>query len=59
MGSPMILLVEDDENIRELVRLYLEANQFDVWEAESIQQAFMSLDEKQPDLIVLDILLGG
>ncbi|WP_312115516.1 response regulator transcription factor [Brevibacillus reuszeri] len=57
MGSPMILLVEDDENIRELVRLYLEANQFDVWEAESIQQAFMSLDEKQPDLIVLDILL--
>ncbi|GIO05849.1 hypothetical protein J31TS6_18770 [Brevibacillus reuszeri] len=57
METPMILLVEDDEMIRELVRLYLEANHFGVWEAESIREAIATLHQKQPDLIVLDILL--
>lgn len=57
METAMILLVEDDEMIRELVRLYLEANHFGVWEAESIREAIATLHQKQPDLIVLDILL--
>jgi len=53
----MILLVEDDEMIRELVRLYLKANHFGVWEAENIREAITTLHQKQPALIVLDILL--
>lgn len=57
METPMILLVEDDEMIRELVRLYLKANHFGVWEAENIREAIATLQQKQPDLIVLDILL--
>lgn len=58
MEAPIILLVEDDEMIRELVRLYLEANHFGVWEAENIREAITTLHQKQPDLIVLDILLS-
>ncbi|WP_289141958.1 response regulator transcription factor [uncultured Brevibacillus sp.] len=57
METPMILLVEDDEMIRELVRLYLKANHFGVWETENIREAITTLQQKQPALIVLDILL--
>ncbi|MGG1663979.1 response regulator [Brevibacillus sp. NRS-1366] len=57
MANPTILLVEDDENIRELVRLYLEANGFGVREAEDVRQAHTLLGMEQPDLIILDILL--
>jgi len=57
METPMILLVEDDEMIRELVRLYLKSNHFGVWEAENIRETITTLHQKQPALIVLDILL--
>lgn len=57
MGKPVILLVEDDADIRELVRLYLEANQFSVWEAGDMQQAHATLSQEWPDLIILDVLL--
>jgi len=57
MATPTILLVEDDENIRELVRLYLEANGFGVREAEDVQEAETLLSLEQPDLLILDIVL--
>ncbi|MFS0559053.1 response regulator [Brevibacillus sp. 179-C9.3 HS] len=57
MGNEVILLVEDDESIRELVRLYLEANGFQVREAEDTGQAHAMLLSEQPDMVLLDILL--
>jgi DNA-binding NarL/FixJ family response regulator len=57
MRKHVILLVEDDPNIRELVRLYLEANSYGVREAEEIQQAYDMITEDPPDLIILDVLL--
>lgn len=57
MTTPTILLVEDDESIRELVRLYLEANGFGVREAEDVQAAETLLGLEQPDLLILDIVL--
>lgn len=57
MAISTILLVEDDESIRELVQLYLEANGFSVREAEDVQEAETILSLEQPDLLILDIVL--
>ncbi|MCC7299576.1 MAG: response regulator transcription factor [Verrucomicrobia bacterium] len=54
-----ILVVEDEEDIRELVRYNLERENFDVTEAESGEAALKSLAQKKPDLILLDIMLPG
>lgn len=52
-----ILLVEDDAVMREFVSGRLTAEGYRVSEAESITQAGMQLKQKNPDLIVLDIML--
>ena len=57
MEKPNILLVEDDNEIRELIKLYMETNQIRVWEAEELKEARAILDTRQPDLLILDLLL--
>ncbi|QDS32674.1 response regulator [Brevibacillus brevis] len=57
MSNEVVLLVEDDENIRELVRLYLQASGFQVREAEDTRQAQAMMLSEQPDMVLLDILL--
>ncbi|WP_429842249.1 response regulator [Brevibacillus sp. FIR094] len=57
MSNEVVLLVEDDESIRELVRLYLQASGFQVREAEDTRQAQAVMLIEQPDMVLLDILL--
>ncbi len=54
-----ILVVDDERTIREVVRRYLEVEGFAVTEAETGPQALSILQDSQPDLIVLDIMLPG
>lgn len=54
-----ILVVDDERTIREVVRRYLELEGFQVTEAETGTQALQYVEEQQPDLIVLDIMLPG
>ena len=54
-----ILVVDDELTIREVVRRYLELEGFAVTEAETGPQALSILQDSQPDLIVLDIMLPG
>lgn len=54
-----ILIIEDEEDIRELVRYNLERDRFDVLEAESGEEGFETAFKKQPDLILLDLMLPG
>ena len=54
-----ILLVDDDPNIRRLVRIYLEKEGFDVAEAERGDDALHSFRLAPPNLILLDIMLPG
>ncbi|AEF94482.1 two component transcriptional regulator, winged helix family [Desulfotomaculum nigrificans CO-1-SRB] len=52
-----ILIADDDERIRELVKLYLEAEGFAVVEAEDGQQV-LDIVKKQPiDLVLLDLMM--
>ena len=52
-----ILFVDDDENICELLRLYLEKDGFDTIVANDGEQAVDFAAKYSPDLILLDIML--
>lgn len=53
----MILVVEDDLMIRNLVRIYLEKNNYDVLEAEDGEEAKEIFLKHHPCLIILDLML--
>ncbi len=52
-----IMVVDDDPNIRELIRLILKKEGFDVLEALDGGDALEKLDNNKTDLIVLDIMM--
>src|SRR5690554_6693291 len=52
-----ILLVEDDEPTRELVRRTLDDNGWEVREAENGQLGLDALAEFEPDLVLLDLMM--
>ncbi|MCI9592151.1 MAG: response regulator transcription factor [Lachnospiraceae bacterium] len=58
MEKGIILLVEDDGDIREGVRVLLESEGYEVYEAESGNRA-LELVNKDMDLIILDIMMPG
>jgi two-component system response regulator ResD len=59
MGKQTILVVDDENTIREVVRRYLERDGFLVDEAETGAEALSYLQSSTPDLIVLDVMLPG
>lgn len=56
-NNPKILIVDDEENICELVRLYIEKEGFDAIIANDGQEAVAKFNKEKPDLILLDIML--
>jgi two-component system OmpR family response regulator len=56
-GALHILVVEDEEPIRELVRVALEYEGYDVDTAESGRAALTSIAARSPDLVLLDVQL--
>jgi DNA-binding response OmpR family regulator len=50
-----ILIVEDDDDLRDLVRMMLELEGFDVQTAQHGREALDLVGECMPDLILLDI----
>lgn len=52
-----IIIVDDDPNIRELIRLILKKDGFDVLEAADGEEAMEKLDNNKVDLIILDIMM--
>ena len=54
-----ILIVDDDENIAELISLYLMKECFETRTEGNGEDALQAFHEYQPDLILLDIMLPG
>jgi DNA-binding response OmpR family regulator len=54
-----ILVVDDEETIREVIRRYLEREGFNVLEASDGFEALDLIRSDSPDLIVLDLMLPG
>lgn len=54
---PKILVVDDEENIRALVRFNLEKAGYQIMEASNGKNALEIIAEDRPDLIILDLML--
>ena len=54
-----ILIVDDDENIAELISLYLAKECFDTIMVHDGMDAISAFDTYQPNLILLDLMLPG
>lgn len=52
-----ILIVEDDENIRELLRLYLEHEGYEILEAENGAVGLRMYKSENPDMLLLDVMM--
>lgn len=52
-----ILIVEDEENIRELLRLYLEREGFEVSEAPNGAEGLKKWKTENPDMLLLDVMM--
>jgi DNA-binding response OmpR family regulator len=59
MGKNLILVVEDEPSIAEVISLYLRREGFQVAIAPDGRSALAALDQQEPDLIVLDVMLPG
>ncbi len=58
-GMKTILIVDDERNIVELLRLYLEKEGFAVVSARDGPTALELVERHDPDLVVLDLMLPG
>jgi DNA-binding response OmpR family regulator len=54
-----ILIIEDDQFLRELISRKLEQENFSIIEAADGEEGMRQLKEETPDLILLDLILPG
>ncbi len=54
-----VLVVDDEESVRELIELYLKKEGFEVIHAREGKEALRLNGEHHPDLIILDLMLPG
>ncbi|MFZ4538129.1 two-component system response regulator KdpE [Propionivibrio sp.] len=54
-NKPVVIIIEDEDKIRRFVRLALEEEQLDVYEADSVKRGLIEAGTRQPDLVVLDL----
>jgi two-component system alkaline phosphatase synthesis response regulator PhoP len=54
-----VLVVDDDENIVQLVKMYLERDGYQVWSAFDGVAGLEEFRRSRPDVIVLDLMLPG
>jgi excisionase family DNA binding protein len=55
--GPLVLIVDDDEQVREYVRVNLEAEGYNVREAGNAEEGLQVLEDSQPDLVLLDVMM--
>ncbi len=57
MSQPTILLVDDEPNLRNAVKAYLEDSNFVVLTASNAHEAWQILQKSTPDLVISDIMM--
>ena len=55
--GPLVLIVDDDDKLREFVRVNLEMEGYTVREAASAHEGLEALEEQSPDLVLLDVMM--
>lgn len=59
VAKQKVLIVDDDENIAELISLYLTKECFDTYLVHDGEQALAHFDLYEPNLVLLDLMLPG
>ncbi len=59
MDNERILVIDDDENIVNILTLYLRSKGYDVVSCKSGSRAMSVFEDARPDLVLLDIMLPG
>ena len=54
---PLILICDDDPNVHESIGLYLDAEGYEHISAYDGEQALKLVEERQPDLMILDLMM--
>jgi PAS domain S-box-containing protein len=54
-----VLIVDDDCNVRDTLQLLLASNGFDVVTVAGGSEALQQMSQKTPDVVVLDLMMGG
>ncbi|MGD8736176.1 MAG: response regulator, partial [Anaerolineae bacterium] len=57
MADEKILIIDDDPDLVEVVRLTLEASGYQVFSAASGAEGLSKVKEVNPDLIILDVMM--
>ena len=57
MATAKILIADDDKNICELLKMYLEKENYEVVTAGNGEEAIAKFDSENPDLILLDVMM--
>src|SRR5256886_6379599 len=55
--GPLVLLVDDNSQVREVVRVNLEMEGYAVREAANAEDGLAALEDEAPDLILLDVMM--
>jgi CheY-like chemotaxis protein len=58
-GVPKILLVEDFDDTRLMMKLWLQRRGYRVIEAENGEEAVVAAEREHPDLIIMDVMMPG
>jgi excisionase family DNA binding protein len=56
-SGPLVLVVDDDPKLREYMRVNLEIEGYTVREAEGADEALEAIEDKAPDLVLLDVVM--
>ena len=56
--KPCILVVEDNQLNRELLRDWLEVEDYEVWCAADLKESYEVFSKRLPDAVLLDVNLG-
>jgi CheY-like chemotaxis protein len=55
--APAVLVVDDDPDVRRIVRVMLERKGFVTWAAADGEEAYHMIMEQRPDLLILDLMM--
>jgi excisionase family DNA binding protein len=58
-NGPLVLVVDDDDGVRELMRANLEAEGYAVREAAGADEALDAISDQTPALVLLDVVMPG
>ncbi|HKE97260.1 MAG TPA: response regulator, partial [Povalibacter sp.] len=59
MNQALILVVDDDPELRKLITEFLASHGYRVAAAGNVEQMRRCIDEQQPDLVILDVMMPG